>query len=88
MLNLPLSVPEVITATIGNTVSGGTAGSILFVDANGNLGQDNANLYYDDANNRMGIGTAAPSSVLHVTGSVSPAVDANAAGVTFASTLV
>jgi hypothetical protein len=37
--------------TIGSTVTSGTASSILFVDGSGNLGQDNANLYWDDTNN-------------------------------------
>ncbi len=52
--------------TIGDA-TGGTAGSVLFVDASGDLGQDNANFFWDDTNNRLGIGTASPSSKLHVT---------------------
>lgn len=52
--------------TIGDAVGGGTPGSVLFVDAAGNLAQDNAQLFWDDANNRLGIGTAAPSAELHV----------------------
>lgn len=43
--------------TIGDAVSSGTAGSLLFVDTNGKLGQDNSVLYYDEVNNRLGIGT-------------------------------
>jgi len=49
---------------IGNTVVDGTAGSILFVDADGNLGQDNDNLFWDDSNNRLGLGTTTPSALL------------------------
>lgn len=36
-----------------------TTGSVLFADANGFLAQDNANLFWDDANNRLRIGTNA-----------------------------
>lgn len=42
--------------TIGDTVFGGTPGSILFVDSAGNLGQDNAAFFYNDTLNRMRIG--------------------------------
>jgi hypothetical protein len=45
-----------------------TAGSVVFADASGNLAQDNANLFWDDTNNRLGIGNAAPAQALHVTG--------------------
>ena len=45
-----------------------TLGSVLFVKAGGVAGEDNANLFYDDANNRLGIGTASPSQPLHVVG--------------------
>jgi|GEM_PF-2214110 len=42
-----------------------TSGSLLF--SNGStIAQDNANLFWDDTNNRLGIGTASPSKVLHV----------------------
>jgi hypothetical protein len=45
-----------------------TSGSILF--SNGTtIAQDNANLFWDDTNNRLGIGTNAPASRLEVIGS-------------------
>jgi hypothetical protein len=44
-----------------------TSGSVLF--SNGTtIAQDNANLFWDDANNRLGIGTATPASRLEVIG--------------------
>lgn len=51
---------------VGKPITNGTAGSVLFVDADGELGQDNANLFWNDAQNRLGIGTASPNAPLHV----------------------
>lgn len=51
---------------IGQLIRGGTAGSVLFVDATGAIGQDNASLFFDDSNNRLGIGTVTPLADLHV----------------------
>ncbi|MBT7973146.1 MAG: hypothetical protein HN687_03215, partial [Candidatus Marinimicrobia bacterium] len=56
--------------TIGSTVTSGTAGSILFVDGSGNLGQDNTNFYFDDTNNRLGLGTTSPYAKLSVVGDI------------------
>jgi hypothetical protein len=47
-----------------------TTGSVLFANASGRIAQDNANLFYDDAANRLGIGNAAPTEALDVTGSI------------------
>lgn len=55
-------------SSIGDAVGSGTAGSVLFVDGSGNLGQDNSNLYWDDTNNRLGIGTTSPAEDLSVAG--------------------
>ncbi|HEV8397060.1 MAG TPA: hypothetical protein VGQ37_22415 [Vicinamibacterales bacterium] len=49
-----------------------TAGSIPFIGASGVFSQDNAKLFWDNTNKRLGIGTAAPQTPL--------AVNANAAG--------
>ena len=56
--------------SIGDAVGSGTAGSLLFVDASTNLGQDNANLFWDNTNDRLGIGTATPTEALDVRGNV------------------
>lgn len=43
------------------------SGSILF--SNGTtFAQDNSNFFWDDINNRLGIGTASPATILHVNG--------------------
>lgn len=51
---------------IGEQVVNSTTGSILFSDASTLLGQDNSNLFWDDSNNRLGIGTSSPVSKLEI----------------------
>ena len=46
-----------------------TLGSVPFIGASGALIQDNANLFFDDTNNRLGIATALPTTPLDVFGS-------------------
>lgn len=53
---------------IGDAISGGTVGSLLFVGTGPVLAQDNSNLFWDDTNNRLGIGTATPTQPLDVSG--------------------
>ncbi len=57
---------DVTTGGGGTPVTGGTVGSVLFVGTGSTLAQDNANFFWDDANNRLGIGTAAPGYGLDV----------------------
>lgn len=57
---------SVATLTITTAL---TLGSLPFIGASGALTQDNANLFYDDTNNRLGIGTNAPTTPLDVFGS-------------------
>jgi len=50
------------------TPTGFTEGSVAFAGSGGTLAQDNSNFFWDDTNNRLGIGTTAPSSKLQVNG--------------------
>lgn len=59
-------------AAIGSPISGGTPGSVLFVDVSGNLGQDNANFLWDMANARLGLGATAPHGKLHISDGTIP----------------
>lgn len=43
-----------------------TAGSVIVANASGKLSQDNARLFWDDTNNRLGIGTNSPLTQLHI----------------------
>ena len=53
------------TAFAGPVNPNFTAGSVVFQGAGG-LAQDNANLFWDDTNNRLGVGTTGPESLLQV----------------------
>jgi len=78
--NRTLSITQANTSTNGflsstdwNTFNGKfnlpalTSGSVLF--SNGTtIAQDNANLFWDDTNNRLGIGTASPATTLQIAG--------------------
>lgn len=43
-----------------------TAGSVPFASAAGTLTQDNANLFWDNTNKRLGIGTVTPAALLEI----------------------
>lgn len=45
-----------------------TQGSVVFAGASGTYTQDNSNLFLDDSNNRLGIGTVSPAYKLDVNG--------------------
>ncbi len=48
----------------------GSAGAVQFADGNGAFSSDASNLFWDDSNNRLGIGTNAPGYPLEVNGTL------------------
>jgi len=46
----------------------GTAGSIFFAGTNGSPTEDNNQIFWDDTNNRLGVGTNSPTNKLQVAG--------------------
>ena len=62
------------TLPVGNggtgTTTAFTAGSVVFAGASGVYSQDNANFFWDDTNNRLGLGNVAPACALDVTGGI------------------
>jgi hypothetical protein len=76
--NIPLNIGYVTNSDLTNGIilvnihlmegSNKTTGSILFARDN-KIDQDNADLYWDHVNLRMGIGTNNPTANLHVVGS-------------------
>jgi hypothetical protein len=75
--NQPINTTDSPTFT-GMTLSGLTAGSIMFLGNSGIVSQDNAGLFWDNTNKRLGIGTTTPTNQ-HTTVSSG---DAMAAGIT------
>lgn len=55
---------------VGTTDTDATPGSVFFAGAAGVIQQDNANFFWDDGNNYLGIGTAAPNNFLCIGGAV------------------
>ena len=47
-----------------------TSGSVVFAGASGVYSQDNANLFWDNTNDRLGIGTSSPAYKLTVSGDI------------------
>lgn len=45
-----------------------TQGSMLFSSGGTNILEDNSNLFWDDSNNRLGIGTNEPEASVHIVG--------------------
>lgn len=62
------------TLPVGNggtgTSTAFTQGSVVFAGAAGVYDQDNANLFWDNANDRLGVGTSSPSATLTVSGGI------------------
>jgi len=53
----------------GTNATSWTTGSVVFASSSTALGQDNDNLFWDDTNNRLGIGTAAPTQTFDLVSS-------------------
>ncbi len=72
---VPGSGPDCTVApiAIGSTIYNSTSmtGSVLFAGASNVLAEDNANLFWNDTTNRLGIGTTTPATALDVAGTVS-----------------
>ncbi len=64
----PASTRNILAQVSGSTAL--TSGSIPFATTSGYLTQDNSNFFWDDTNNRLGIGTASPATALDVNGVV------------------
>ncbi len=47
---------------IGGSITSATSGSVMFAGAAGVLQQDNANLFWDETNDSLGVGTATPNA--------------------------
>jgi hypothetical protein len=71
---LPLTTGVTGTLPVANggtgTSTAFTTGSVVFAGASGTYTQDNANLFWDDTNNWLGINTATPANKLEVNGTV------------------
>ncbi|MBU1173125.1 MAG: hypothetical protein KKD44_26475, partial [Proteobacteria bacterium] len=61
-----LEVDGTIYGNVSGTINPGfTTGSVIFQGASG-LAEDNPNFFWDDTNNKLGVGTNSPTSRLHV----------------------
>lgn len=71
---LPLTTGVTGTLPVGNggtgTATTFTAGSVVFAGASGVYSQNNANFFWDDTNNQLGLGNVAPACALDVTGGI------------------
>ncbi len=69
LLNSSLYVSGTLPTGNGGTgASTFTLGSVVFAGASGVYTQDNSNFFWDNTNNRLGVGTASPRDTLHVVG--------------------
>jgi hypothetical protein len=72
---LPLTTGVTGTLPVANggtgTSTAFTTGSVVFAGASGTYSQDNANLFWDDTNNYLGIGTATTTAAITATGTSS-----------------
>ncbi|NTV44883.1 MAG: hypothetical protein HGA67_04340, partial [Candidatus Yonathbacteria bacterium] len=62
--------PGAASIAIGSAVTSSTSGSVFFANASSQLAQDNANFFWNDTSNRLGIGTTSPATALDVRGAL------------------
>ncbi len=77
LIGSTLNIPQYSgggSMAIGGSITGATVGSVLFAGTSGVLAQDNASFFWDDTNNRLGIGTATPTADIDITRGVNAAV--------------
>ena len=69
-----ISIPNTIKiyngATWEDITHTGSKGSVFFADTNGVPTEDNAQFFWDDTNNRLGVGTSSPTNKFHVAGAM------------------
>lgn len=61
-----LSASTIDPSTVSVNATALTNGSVLFANGGGQLAQDNTNLYFDDTNNRLRIGTATNTAFINI----------------------
>jgi hypothetical protein len=69
MIKVPESLQRLVVKAL--KIFGFSTGSVLFVGSDGNISQDNANLFWDNVNKRFGIGRINPIERLHISPSSS-----------------
>lgn len=62
--------PGTEEVAINGSIIGGTTGSVLFVGPGSTIAEDNANFFWNDTTNRLGLGTNAPTARLQVSTAV------------------
>jgi hypothetical protein len=78
--NKPVSTAQATAINAKFTLPALTSGSVLFSDGT-TISQDNAALFWDITNDRLGVGTTAPSGRLHVSRVATGATASNYRGV-------
>lgn len=64
--SLTLTTTPLAVGSGGTGATAFTSGSVVFAGTSGTYSEDNANFFWDDTNNRLGIGTVAPVSQLTI----------------------
>ena len=72
--SLALTTALPVTSGGTGTTTAFTAGSVVFAGTSGTYSQNNTNFFWDDTNNRLGLGSATPAVRLQVTGTSTTAI--------------